>query len=26
VLIHRPTELPVPEGCEVAYEGLELEL
>jgi ribonuclease BN (tRNA processing enzyme) len=26
VLIHRPAELPVPEGCEVAYEGLELDV
>jgi ribonuclease BN (tRNA processing enzyme) len=26
VLIHRPVELPAPDGCEVAYEGLELGL
>jgi ribonuclease BN (tRNA processing enzyme) len=25
VLIHRPVELPQPDGCEVAYDGLELE-
>jgi ribonuclease BN (tRNA processing enzyme) len=26
VLIHRPAELPAPDGCEIAYEGLELDL
>jgi ribonuclease BN (tRNA processing enzyme) len=26
VLIHRPAELPPPVGCDVAYDGLELEL
>jgi ribonuclease BN (tRNA processing enzyme) len=26
VLIHRPVELPQPDGCEVAYDGLELEV
>jgi ribonuclease BN (tRNA processing enzyme) len=26
VLIHRPAELPQPDGCEVAYDGLELEV
>jgi ribonuclease BN (tRNA processing enzyme) len=26
LLTHRPTELPVPDGIELAYDGLELEL